>query len=75
MYRRFILYRAKPGTTSSTICFESSTSVTWADARDRLEAAGFLEGYKAGSWDDGWMLSVDTAALSLVPTTNWQPLP
>jgi hypothetical protein len=75
MYRRFILYRTRKGEKTASTCFQSDDPVAWDVARDRIRAAGLLDGYKAGSWDDGWMLSVDPSTIQLVPAHQWEPLP
>lgn len=75
MYSQFILLRAKPGQPTTSSPFQSPTPVDWTTARDRLQKAGLLDGYRAGSFSDGWMLSVDTHETRLVNPTDWKPLP
>jgi hypothetical protein len=56
LYQKFTL---KPrGTGQKMRRFYTSSPVTWAEARDRLIAAGVMDRAGAGR-SDGWMLSVD----------------
>lgn len=73
-YSQFILLRAKPGQPTLFSYFESPAPVEWTVARDRLQAAGLLDGFRTGSFS-GWMLSVDPNEIRLVNPSDWKPLP
>lgn len=64
MYTHFILYLSKPGQPTQSTFYTNPTPIPWITARDRLQKAGILNGYKAGSYSDGWMLSIDTKGIT-----------
>lgn len=73
MYTRFILILAGMTHESRSIGYETETPITWAEARDRLIAAGATEGFVPGGWGPGqFMLSIDTERSGIA---SWQPLP